>query len=230
MKKINSILAEVLEKIEPSKKELEIIKNSLKEFLEKIEKRIKVLKINAEVFVGGSFAKKTVIKKDKYDVDIFLRFDKKYKKISDLTEKILKGIKNVSMIHGSRDYFRIKINPAIYFELIPVAKVKNPKESKNITDLSYSHVKYINKKIKSKKLLDEIRLAKAFCYANHCYGAESYINGFSGYGLELLVYYYGSFLKFIKAVSTPKGVPQGGESTSSRPRNLFKKRFTRGKN
>ena len=201
MKKIDSILTEVLEKVEPKKVELKLIENFLREFLEKIEKKIKVLKINAEIFVGGSFAKKTVIKKDKYDVDIFLRFDKKYKEISDLTEKILKGIKNVSMIHGSRDYFRIKINPTIYFELIPVIKVKNPKESENITDLSYSHVKYINKKIKSKKILDEIMLAKAFCYANHCYGAESYIQGFSGYGLELLIYYYKGFIKFIKAVS-----------------------------
>ena len=201
MKKINSLLKEALEKIKLSKKELEVIESPLKEFIGKIEKKIKVLKINVEIFVGGSFAKKTVIKKGKYDVDIFLRFDKKYKEISNLTEKILKGIKSVLVIHGSRDYFRIKINPDLYFELIPVIKVKNPKESENITDLSYSHVRYINKKIKSKKLLEEIMLAKAFCYANHCYGAESYINGFSGYGLELLIYHYGGFLKFLKAVS-----------------------------
>jgi tRNA nucleotidyltransferase (CCA-adding enzyme) len=47
---------------------------------------------------------------------------------------------------------------------------------------------------------DEIRLAKSFAHAQNCYGAESYIHGFSGYGLELLISYYGSFLKFIKAV------------------------------
>jgi tRNA nucleotidyltransferase (CCA-adding enzyme) len=60
------------------------------------------------------------------------------------------------------------------------------------------HVKIFNKKIKSKKILEEIKLAKAFCSANGTYGAESYINGFSGYALELLVYYYGSFEKFLK--------------------------------
>lgn len=200
MERTDLILKEVLKNIKPNEKELQSIKNSLKEFLEKLKKKIKVLRINAEIFVGGSFAKNTIIKKDKYDVDIFVRFDKKYKEIPKLMNKIIKGIKNISVIHGSRDYFRIKVSPTIYFELIPVLKIKNPKESENITDLSYSHVKYINKKIKSKKLLEEIMLAKAFCYANHCYGAESYINGFSGYGLEVLVYYYGSFLKFIKAV------------------------------
>ncbi len=204
MKKINFILKEVLKKVKPGESELQIIEDSFKEFLEKLNKKIKVLKINAEIFVGGSFAKNTVIKKDRYDVDIFIRFDKKYKEFSKLMDKIIKGIKNTSIIHGSRDYFRIKITPTVYFELIPVLKIKNPKESENTTDLSYSHVEYINKKIKSKKLLEEIMLAKAFCYANHCYGAESYIHGFSGYSLELLVYYYGSFLKFIKEVSKMK--------------------------
>jgi len=49
--------------------------------------------------------------------------------------------------------------------------------------------------------LQEIKIAKAFCYANKCYGAESYINGFSGYSLELLIYHYKTFLKFLNAVS-----------------------------
>jgi tRNA nucleotidyltransferase (CCA-adding enzyme) len=65
-------------------------------------------------------------------------------------------------------------------------------------------VKYIKRKIKSKKILDDIRLAKAFCYGNDCYGAESYVNGFSGYALELLVYHYGGFLKFLRAMTKIK--------------------------
>jgi len=202
-KSVDSILQEVLEKINPPKTDLDIIKNSLKEFLAKFGKNLKSLKINAEIFIGGSFAKDTLIKKDYYDIDIFVRFDKKYEnnKISDLTAKVLKGVKNFSKIHGSRDYFRINIGPSFFIELIPVIRIKNQKQAINITDLSYFHVKYIKRKLKSKKILDEVRFAKAFCYANNCYGAESYINGFSGYSLELLILYYGSFLKFIKAMS-----------------------------
>ncbi len=203
-KNMNSILKEVLERVEPSKEELQNIENSLKNFIEKIRKKIKVQKINAEIFVGGSFAKDTVIRKDKYDIDIFLRFDKKHKNISDLTKKILRNRKNVSLIRGSRDYFRIKTSKDLFFEIIPVKKIKTPKEAENITDLSYSHVRYIKRKIKSKKILDDIRLAKAFCYGNDCYGAESYINGFSGYALELLIYYYKSFLKFLRAMTKIK--------------------------
>jgi tRNA nucleotidyltransferase (CCA-adding enzyme) len=204
-KKIDLILKEVLNNITPSEEESSVIKKSLGEFLRKIEERLKSLKVDAEIFVGGSYAKKTLIKRDKYDIDIFLRFDKKHKEdIQKLAEKILKDFSGISKVHGSRDYFNIKINPKIFFEIVPVLKIKNPESAENITDLSYLHVKYINQKIKSEKLLNEIRIAKSFCYANNCYGAESYIRGFSGYGLELLVYYYKSFLKFIRAIAKTK--------------------------
>jgi len=206
-KKIDSILKEVLERVEPLKEEMDIIEENLEKFLAKIKKRKKTLRIDADIFVGGSFAKKTAIKKDAYDVDIFVRFDKKYeeKRISELTKKLLAGVKAVSVVHGSRDYFRVKINSYFFIEVVPVMKIKNTDEARNITDLSYSHVKYMNKKVKNKKILEGIKIAKSFCHANNCYGAESYINGFSGYGLELLVYYYKNFLKFVKAISKIKG-------------------------
>ncbi len=198
-KKINYILDEILKKIKPSEKEVEDIEFFLKKFLKNLNKNIKKSKLNIEIFIGGSFAKKTMIKRKIYDVDIFLRFNKKHKNISQLTEKILTGFKKTK-IHGSRDYFMIKMNPKIVLEIIPVIKIKNSKEAENITDLSYFHVSYVKKKL-SKKVLDEIMLAKAFCHANNCYGAESYIKGFSGYGLELLIYHYKSFLGFIKAIT-----------------------------
>lgn len=200
--KINSILKEVLENISPPKEDLKFIDETLKKFLKELKKRIGKFKI--DVFIGGSFAKNTVIKKDYYDVDVFLRFDKKYEDISDITKKFLKGMENVEIIHGSRDYFRIQFGPSFFIELIPVAKVNNPKDSSNITDLSYSHVKYIKSKVKKPEVLDSIKLAKAFCYACKSYGAESYINGFSGYALELLIAHYGSFLKFAKAMTKIK--------------------------
>ncbi len=200
------MLKEVLRNIRPSKEELVGMNNGVKEFVNKINKKIKQSKINASLFVGGSFAKNTLIKKNEYDVDVFIRFDKKHKNedISKLTEKLLGDEKNVSLIHGSRDYFSVKAKPNFVIEIIPVLNVKTPDEAENITDLSYSHVKYIKKNVK-KDVLDEILLAKAFCHANKCYGAESYIKGFSGYSLELLIYYYKSFMNFVKAMTKSGG-------------------------
>jgi len=202
---VNSILKKVLEKIKPSKKELDEMNVSINSIKDKLSEKIKEMDLNVEIFIGGSFAKRTVIKKDSYDVDIFLRFNKKYgDEISEITKKILSVFSDVELIHGSRDYFKIRLREDFFVELIPVIKVRKPEESSNITDLSYSHVKYIHKSVKSDKILDEIMLAKAFCFANHCYGAESYIKGFSGYALELLVHNYGGFLKFVKAIDKSK--------------------------
>jgi len=203
--KINSILKEVLKRVNPKKEELDYVDKSLKEFLKNINGKIKKSKIKVDVFIGGSFAKKTVIRKNEYDVDVFLRFDKKHREeVSKLTKNLLKGVKGVSLIHGSRDYFQIKLDKGFIIELIPVVKVNNPDQAENITDLSYSHVKYINKKVKSQKVLDEIKILKAFCYANGTYGAESYVKGFSGYAIELLIAHYGSFIKFLKEVVKDK--------------------------
>jgi len=200
-KKINNILKKVLENIDCKEQE-KLIEKELNLFLIKIKKKIKSSKIDAEVFVGGSFAKKTIINKDIHDVDVFIRFSPKYKEIefSSLIKKILKDFKKISLIHGSRDYYQIKINDSFFIEVVPVLKINNVKQARNITDLSYSHVKYVNKKVKSKKTLNEIKLAKAFCEAKGFYGAESYIKGFSGYALELLIIHHKTFLNFLKKI------------------------------
>ena len=207
-KKINNVIKEALLEAKPSGEEIKNIESQTRTFLDKFNKELKNSKINAEIFVGGSFAKKTLIKKEKYDVDVFVRFDKKYiqKDISYLTHGVLKKIKmveEIKVIHGSRDYFKIYTEPWLCFEIVPTIKVAKPKEASNITDLSYYHVRYINKKIKN-KLADDIILAKSFLYANRFYGAESHIKGFSGYSLELLIYYYRGFLGFLRSIAKSK--------------------------
>ncbi|MBS3084480.1 hypothetical protein J4411_01045 [Candidatus Pacearchaeota archaeon] len=201
--KIDVILNEVFEKINPSENELKVINENLLDFMDKIKKRIKKFKIDCDVFVGGSFPKRTIIKKDFYDVDLFLRYGKRYseKDYPKLSRKILGFTKGIIVIHGSRDYFKVKVSPTVFFEVVPVKRIKNPKEALNITDLSYFHVNYIKKKIKLKKVLEGVRFAKAFCHASKTYGAESYVKGFSGYSLELLIYYFKSFENFLKILS-----------------------------
>lgn len=203
--KMDLIFQEVLQKINVEEDKQKFMQENLDRFLLKLNSRKRKLKIDVEFFVGGSFAKKTMIKKGVYDVDLFLRFNKKYpqENYSKLVKKILKFTFGVKKVKGSREYFQVKINNWFKIEVIPVRKISKSKEAENITDLSYSHVQYINKKVKQKKVIEGIKLAKAFTHAINVYGAESYIHGFSGYSLELLVYYYGSFEKMLKTLSKP---------------------------
>ncbi len=199
MKEVEEVLEKQLKLVIPSKEELNKINKISKEFQFELSKKLKKNKIKAEVFLGGSLAKNTLVKKDFYDIDIFVRFDKSYNdKISSISGKLFKNYKK---IHGSRDYYQNNIDN-ILIEIIPVIKINKPEEAKNVTDLSYFHVNYILSKIKKdKNLINEICLAKFFTHAQNVYGAESYIHGFSGYALELLIIHYKSFINFIKEIS-----------------------------
>ena len=201
---IGKILRDERLRVKPSKEELKILKRDVDGIVSLLELEIKKQGVNADVFIGGSFAKGTLLKREDYDIDIFIRFDWRLKDITLYLEKIVNGVaekikKGAEKLHGSRDYFRI-YNGKVMIEIIPVYKVKKPKEARNVTDFSYFHVNYVKKKIKKAQIADDILLAKSFCKAQGVYGAESYINGFSGYGLECLIINYSSFLKMLKAL------------------------------
>ncbi len=176
-----------------------VIKEEINVFLRRLNTILTERKIEATAMVGGSVAKGTHLYS--YDCDIFVVFSRKYQDddLSLLLAKAVAGFRNKKVLHGSRDYFQI-LHAGIIFELIPVLQIKSAADARNVTDVSPLHVEWVNSHIKN--LQDNVRLAKLFCKAQGIYGAESYINGFSGYTLEILVIMYGGFLPMLKAVSS----------------------------
>jgi tRNA nucleotidyltransferase (CCA-adding enzyme) len=199
-----TVLRDALSGIKPASDELE----EAERFAAELNERLKAKRIRAVAMVGGSGAKATHLKGD-HDIDLFVRFDyKAYKgrneELSDLLAKALP--KGAERIHGSRDYFQLRRGEYL-FEIVPVLNVTRPEQALNVMDVSPLHVSYVAKRIRANPLLaDEIRLAKQFCKAAKVYGAESYINGFSGHVLDLLVLQYGSFLRLLQAATKWEGV------------------------
>ena len=177
----------------PSKDEKKKLKKTVKSFLSNFKHE------EAKFTLGGSYAKDTWLPGNK-DIDVFVKFKaKKYRdeNISSILYVTLrKKFKNVLIVHGSRDYFHVEFE-GILFEVVPVLDVKHASEAENIMDVSPLHVKYVKRKVRHK---DDVRKLKALLKANHLYGAESYLQGFSGYVCELLISYYGSFSKLIANV------------------------------
>lgn len=155
---------------------------------------------NAAPVLGGSFAKGTWLKGN-YDVDIYVKFSKAVysgKNISIILEKELKkSFKELELLHGSRDYFQLKMKD-FKVEIVPIIEINHADEAENITDVSLLHVKWVSH---HRQLLDDMRMAKAFFKANRIYGAESYIQGFSGYVLEILIVYYSGFEELIENIA-----------------------------
>jgi len=202
---MQKILKKALKSIKPGKAKQKFLKNRVDIFLKKLNK---IIPDEAVAVVGGSAAKGTWLKND-YDIDIFVKFNLAYQNenLSKILEKsLLKLFKKsqIEILHGSRDYFQIK-QGKFTFEVVPVLDIKNADQVVNVTDVSPLHAAFVINEIKKKpRLADEIRLAKQFCKANNVYGAESYIKGFSGYLIEVLVIYAGSFEKFVKLFANIK--------------------------
>ena len=190
----------VLEQIKPSKEEEEDIK-ALSDYI--VQYFQTIIKDDVQIICGGSSAKGTFLKGD-FDVDIFVRYKKTKENYSNELHKAVKEFCahqkiNYERVHGSRDYFKFTYKK-ISFEIVPVKYVTKVSEVQNVTDMSPMHVQWALSKLNS-KLADDIRLAKRFCKAQRVYGAESYINGFSGHVIDILLINYGSFDKFIKEAS-----------------------------
>ena len=191
-------MKEVLAKITPNREERARFKQTTEEFLELLNFNLK----GAQAILGGSGAKDTWLSGN-FDVDIFVQFDfLKFSTSSDnLAELLQTSLKKafpkikLNRLHGSRDYFQL-LYKDMNFEVVPILKINKAEEALNITDISPLHAIWVNKNTKTLK--DQVRLAKQFCKANGLYGAESHICGFSGYVLEILTAYYGSFANLLQ--------------------------------
>lgn len=196
---MNLDLKKILKEISPSNDEQKHLNKVTSLFMAKIKKDL--TKEKATAVLGGSVGKGTWLAGN-HDIDIFVQFPDD-KDISENLEKLLKkNFKKVERIHGSRDYFRVEFEK-YSFEIVPVLKIKKITDAKNVTDCSIFHINWV-KNNSNTKLKDEIRLVKQFCKASRVYGAETYIKGFSGYVLEILTIYFGSFNRFIKGINNLK--------------------------
>lgn len=189
----------ILERISPSFEEIEAVKIATLEIKNKLEVAAQDRDLSVDIVPGGSTAKGTFLKGD-YDVDLFVRFKDADIDLSNTLELLITELDIVfERIHGSRDYFSFTYNN-FFFELVPVKYIEDKSNADNITDMSPLHVLWVENHL-SKYLQEDIRLAKQFCKAAGVYGAESYINGFSGHVLDILVIHYGGFNQLLNEAS-----------------------------
>ena len=178
----------------PHRIELSRYQKHIDKVIARITDAFRERKVQATVELGGSVAKGTFLKG--FDVDIFVRFKKKVNTVvlGDILKKLFS---RVSTVHGSRDYFQF-VHKGLHYEIVPVHFITKPSDAENSTDVSPFHVAWVQKYLQEP---DHVRLAKLFAKANGLYGAESYLNGFSGYVLEILISRYGSFQTMIRAMA-----------------------------
>ncbi len=176
------------------------ILNKKKNVFEEISKRLQYIKskypLNFEIFLGGSMAKGTDIRGS--DLDIFLLFSEPFDPIA-----ILKHLKQ-EFKEGKEEYsehpYIILDYPEFSVDLVPAYKMNEGNTMITSVDRTPLHVEFVKNKF-SEQMKNDSRLIKQFMKGIGVYGAESSVQGFSGYVSELLIYYYKDFDSLLENAS-----------------------------
>ncbi|MGC9156922.1 MAG: CCA tRNA nucleotidyltransferase [Candidatus Micrarchaeia archaeon] len=204
--KVKKILKEALERIKPSKEEIEKETGQVDEIVRRLER---IVPRNVEIRVVGSLVHGTNLRGSS-DIDVFLLFDKKKSK-KEITKE---GLDYAKKIIGKDDDYEIKYAEHPYLraylyslgveaDIVPAYKIENIEEMATAVDRSPLHTEFVLSQL-SEKEKDEVRLLKFFLKNHDLYGAEVYTGGFSGYLCELLVYQFGSFYNVLKFFAEAK--------------------------
>jgi len=191
--------SEVLGKIKPTSKEIESLNRTANELKKAVEDYILEHNIDVEVRFVGSYAKDTFLSDP--DLDLFILFPdtaphRELETVGlEIGEAITKGIR----MYSEHPYIRGRYG-GVDVDMVPSYSLKSADKLRTAVDRTPFHTQYISEKLKEEQK-DEVRLLKGFMKGIGVYGAEPNTRGFSGYMCELLVLYYGSFLKVLEGAS-----------------------------
>jgi tRNA nucleotidyltransferase (CCA-adding enzyme) len=197
---MKTLYNKVLEKITPSKQELQAEKKQVEEIKKKVKK---IEGKHSHIEWCGSSARGTHLKGDR-DIDLFLMFDKNMPSFELEVEglrvaKEIFGKNKWETAYSQHPYIRGEIN-GFEVEIVPSYIVKSGEEKQSAVDRTPFHNRYLLKNMKVTQRKDA-RLLKQFLKGIKAYGADLKNQALPGYGVELLILKYGSFDKTIKAMS-----------------------------
>jgi len=199
-KKMNQIEKEVLQKITPTKEYRKKLKKIIDQLEDDIKKEFKKRRLTVDLMLVGSIAKDTYLMTN-MDIDFFVCYPTSFKKekIAKNTLSIGKSLlKDTEESYAEHPYLRGYYKD-FYVELVPCYKIEKASQKLSAVDRTPLHTEYVKEHLKENQK-DDVRLLKQFLRGINCYGAESQIQGFSGYLCEILVIYYKSFKKLLENV------------------------------
>lgn len=199
---LTNVCIKILRKITPKRTE----KKETLQFSSKISKNLneKLLSsgIVAKVQIQGSIAKDTWLAGEK-DIDIFILLSKKntreiFTKVLDIVKSFVGT--NWTEAYAEHPYVKAQIDN-YKIDFIPCFKIEKVNEKASSVDRTPLHTSYVKDHL-NHEIKNEIRLFKQFLHGIGIYGAEIKVKGFSGYLCEILILYYGSFVKTLQGMAT----------------------------
>ncbi|HUC39074.1 MAG TPA: CCA tRNA nucleotidyltransferase [Candidatus Acidoferrum sp.] len=200
---IEKVLHEVLMAVRPTPNEIRVLTARSNEIMGRLKAAAPK---NVEIILAGSVARGTQVRGSS-DIDIFLLFPKTMKEERMEAEglKIAKSIvkrkmkESYEIKYAEHPYTRLFLHDVnVTADIVPAFKISSAEEMGSAVDRTQLHNEFVNTKL-TEKQRNDVRILKTFLNARSVYGAEAAVEGFSGYLCELLVYYYGSFIKVLES-------------------------------
>jgi tRNA nucleotidyltransferase (CCA-adding enzyme) len=184
-------------KITPSERERKKVEEICTEAMEKLNKNISKLGIEATPSLQGSVAKDTWLPGETVNLDIFVAFSERYgvEEIKKLGLKIGK-LYEYEIAYAEHPYVK-NFYKGSTIDVVPCYTAARMITSVDRTPL---HTAYIKSHLAFEQRA-EVRLLKKFMKAQHVYGAEQKVGGFSGYLCELLILHYKTMKDTLAAAS-----------------------------
>ncbi len=192
----------VLKEIRPTSFQIKILEKFSSIIKKKLNYCMKKNNIEGLVEEVGSYAKGTLLN-DKWELDIFVLLKNKNDIwINNNGKDFLLSCLNdfPTIIKYSQHPYVTVSYMGLEADVVPTVYVEKPRKKGMGVERTPFHTKYINSKLNNCQK-DDVRLLKSFFKGLSIYGAESHIEGFSGYLSELLIAYYGSFFETLKHIS-----------------------------
>ncbi len=199
---MDSILKLISSEVTPKPEEREALERAVSEITRKLQDIRDRYGWRYEVMHLGSTARDTWLSGSR-DIDIFLAFPLDEGESAMEEIGVRAGIEvsggRYKLLYSSHPYVRVE-HRGFEIDIVPCYRITDVSQLRSAVDRTQLHQKYLEEKL-TPELCSDIRLMKAFARGVGVYGAEAKTRGFSGYLLELIVLYYGSFLEAIKEAS-----------------------------
>ncbi|NHJ49396.1 MAG: CCA tRNA nucleotidyltransferase [Asgard group archaeon] len=191
----------VLEKVRPKKDEKELLDDTFKDVVQKLQTILDNKKINAKIELSGSFSRDTWLSGNR-DIDLFIILPYESEIEPEQLLTLIKEDFKLDWIkkHAKHPYL-FAIYKGIDIEILPCYEFQAGRNLRSAVDRTPNHMQFIKNNLQT-GVNDEVRLLKQFMRGVGVYGAEIKVNGFSGYLTELLVIHNnGKFLDVLKSAS-----------------------------
>jgi tRNA nucleotidyltransferase (CCA-adding enzyme) len=155
------------------------------------------LGVDVEPLLVGSVAKGTHLTNP--DIDIFVLFpaSTEREKLEDYGLKIGQAVLTNPEERYAEHPYTWGMFGEFIVEIVPCYRIKDPSQKMSAVDRTPFHTAYVMDHQKEEQK-NQVRLFKQFLKGIGIYGAEAEIEGFSGYLCELLILYYGDFIKVMQ--------------------------------